>query len=98
MERTNFQMLRDLKDFKPREKGILDGDEVAKIEDALCLNERLNVLDLRNLRDFVVAYYGRIADRHDHNYDYDGQMEVMDLISGITSVIDKRIFALGGEV
>lgn len=95
---TNFQMLRTLKDFIPKNKGILDGDEVEKIESALCIKERDNILDLRNLRDFVVCFYGRKADEYEHNYDIDGEMTIRDIISGITAVIDSRIFALGGEV
>lgn len=100
VETTNFQMLRQLEKsgFSPKESGVLYAGEVKQIEDALAVNERSSIIDLRNLRDFVVMFYGRKADEADHNYNHEEKMKAMDKLSGVTSVIDRRIFYLGGEV
>lgn len=84
---TNFTMLKSLiKDFKPKSKGFLSQEEVMKIESELHLQE-MDILALRNLRDFTVLYLSS-KDKEDSS----------DLISGITAVIDHVIFAKGGEV
>ena len=51
-----------------------------------CLDE-MDILQLRNLRDFTVLHLGRSEKRED-----------WDRMSAITHVIDSRIFDLGGEV
>ena len=76
-----FPMLRKLKkDFRPKEKGVLSGDEVTKIKELLHIEE-LTIVDLQNLRDMTVLF-----------------LEDMDIISGVTTVIDTQIWNLGGEV
>lgn len=85
--RTNHLMLKDLKkEFHPQQRGIITMDEYWLIKETLCLEE-MDVLALRNLRDFVVASMG-----HSDN------LEDWDRISAITHVIDEHIFDLGGEV
>lgn len=88
--KTNFQLIKDLDAFTPRERGILDSSEVAFIKTTLCLDE-MDELGLRNLRDMVVMVYDRKMD--------DGNAIVlMDKLSGITAVIDSVLFAKGCEV
>lgn len=85
--RTNFSMLKDLLDkYTPEERGIISQYEYQTIESSLCLNE-MDILQLRNLRDFIVAYMGR----SDSLVDWDR-------MSAITYVIDGHIVILGGEV
>ena len=85
--RTNFLMLKDLLDkYTPDEKGMISQYEYQTIESSLCLNE-MDILQLRNLRDFTVAYMGR----SDSLVDWDR-------MSAITYVIDSCIVKLGGEV
>lgn len=85
--RTNFLMLKDLLDkYTPDEKGMISQYEYQTIESSLCLNE-MDILQLRNLRDFTVAYMGR----SDSLVDWDR-------MSAITYVIDSRIVTLGGDV
>ena len=85
--KTNFQMLRELLEvYKPEERGFLNKYENELITQTLCLNE-MDILQLRNLRDFTVLHLGRSEKRED-----------WDRMSAITHVIDSRIFDLGGEV
>ena len=84
---TNSQMLRKLlKMYHPEERGILSREENNLIKQTLHIEE-MDILQLRNLRDFTVVYLGRSKD-----------MEDWDRMSAITYVIDTRIFNLGGEV
>ena len=90
--RTNFQMVKDL-DIKltPLHRGILTGTEVEMIKEELCL-EKMDILQLRNLRDFTVLYFS--AKRSDSD-DVKQLMYNADKLSGITSVIDTQLIALG---
>lgn len=85
--KTNFAMLRELlEQYKPIERSVVNRDEVRLIEDTLCLKE-MDILQLRNLRDFTVAHLGRSDD-----------LINWDRMSAITYVIDCCIVDLGGEV
>ncbi len=94
--KTNFQMLKEFdKEFNPERRGCLSGEEVNKIVEALQIKER-TILDLRNLRDFVVMYYRNTEEdwkKDPAKCDYRG-----DKRSGIVAVIDQGIFNMGGEV
>lgn len=84
---TNFQMLRELLEkYHPEQYGIMSWSEHQLIHDTLHVGE-MDILQLRNLRDFVVLYLERGTDRED-----------WDRMSAITHVIDSRISYLGGEV
>lgn len=84
---TNFLMLKELLDkYHPEQRGIVTGSEVKIIKETLHLKE-MNILALRNLRDFVVLFLGKSK-----------KMEDWDRMSAITSCIDSQIWNLGGEV
>lgn len=84
---TNFQMLKDLLEkYHPETRGIVSLYEMDMIEKTLHLDE-MNVLQLRNLRDFVVLHLGR-----------SDEMEDWDRMSAIATVIDMKISELGGEI
>lgn len=86
---TNYQMLRKLDaTYKPKEFGIATADEVKLVEEILHIKE-MDILQLRNLRDFTVMFYGS-RDSYDR--------EKMDKMSAITYIIDSQIVKLGGEV
>lgn len=94
--KTNFQMLRELineKKFKPESQGFLSGDEVKLIEETLCINE-MDILTLRNLRDFTVMWLCNLDDSNEK----DDTRDFHDIMSGITAVIDSKILERGGEV
>jgi hypothetical protein len=85
--KTNFQMLRELLEkYHPAERGMLTGNEYQLVIDTLHLTE-MDVLQLRNLRDFTVAHMGRSND-----------MEDWDRMSAITYCIDSALVSLGAEV
>lgn len=85
--KTNFQMLRELlKVYHPVERGMLSGNEYKLVVDMLHLTE-MDILQLRNLRDFTVSHMGKSE-----------KMEDWDRMSAITYCIDSHIVKLGGEV
>ena len=85
--KTNFQMLRELLEkYHPVKRGMLSSEEYKLVVDTLHLTE-MDILQLRNLRDFTVAHMGRSE-----------KMEDWDRMSAITHCIDCRIYELGGEV
>ena len=80
-------MLRGLlEQYHPAQRGVLSGEEYKLVTDTLCLAQ-MDVLQLRNLRDFTVAHMGRSEDMKD-----------WDRMSAITYCIDSTIISLGGEV
>lgn len=84
---TNFQMLSELlNEYHPKSRGMLSGDEYKLVVDTLHLTE-MDILQLRNLRDFTVAHMSKSED-----------MEDWDRMSAITYCIDSAIISLGGEV
>lgn len=85
--KTNFQMLRELlKVYHPKTRGWLSEDEYMLVVDTLHLTE-MDILQLRNLRDFTVAHMCRSE-----------KVEDWDRMSAIVHCIDMRIVELGGEV
>lgn len=92
---TNFQMLRELlEQYHPQERGFILDDEMELIENILHLKE-MNVLALRNLRDFTVLFLSREAKENETT---ENIIENLDKMSAITFVIDMKITQKGGEV
>lgn len=88
--RTNHLMLRDLLEtYHPARRGLVNSDEMYLITSTLYLSE-MNLLQLRNLRDFTVLFLTRKGTETSN--------EDWDRMSAITSVIDNYIVKLGGEV
>lgn len=84
--KTNFQMLRELLEkYHPKERGMLVDGEYKLVADTLHLNE-MDILQLRNLRDFTVSHMGRSE-----------KLEDWDRMSAITYVIDSHIIELGAK-
>ena len=88
-----FQMLMELRDFYPENRGYISHEEMSIIRDTLNIRDR-DVLSLRNLRNFVVLFYSR--DREGNSLDV--TMRESDKMSAICGVIDSALFALGAEV
>ena len=92
--KTNYHMCRELDkelNFKPKHFGFLDGDEVYLIVKHFQIKKRSDI-ELQNLRDFVVMYYS--SKTKEERY----ERELMDLMSGITGVIDNEKWNRGMEV
>jgi hypothetical protein len=80
-------MLKELLEkYHPTQRGMMNYKEKLLIQEALHICE-MDVLALRNLRDFTVLYLGRSE-----------KMEDWDRMSAIVTVIDVKIVELGGEV
>ena len=85
--KTNFQMLKELLEaYHPQERGIATAYEVKLIKEKLHIEE-MDVLQLHNLRDFIVLFLS--------NKD---TMEAWDQMSAISSVIDRDIRSKSGLV
>ena len=88
--KTNHLMLKELLDqYHPEKKGFISSNEVDLITNTLCL-EDMNVLQLRNIRDFTVLYLTKKG--------ADTSWEDWDRMSAITCVIDNKICDCVGEV
>jgi hypothetical protein len=90
--KTNFQMIRELDaKYTPKEGGVVFTDEMKLIADALCLKD-MDLLQLSNLRDFVVLYMSHKETAGHYESRVNG-----DKMSAITHVIDTYKVKLGGE-
>lgn len=95
---TNFQDVKKLLEvYHPEVRGFVSAKEEALIIRTLHLDQR-DILDLRNLRDFVVLFLskGDIPDGHGCSTQ-EQEMENMDKMSAITCIIDHKIWSLGGK-
>lgn len=91
LNKTNYEMLMELeKEYSPKQRGIISMDEIYKVNEVLSL-DKMNVIELRNMRDITVMWYGMKFDETD-------KMEYMDKMSAVTAVIDNKILNKGGEV
>ena len=95
--KTNFQMIKELNDFTPANRGILTGEEVKYIKSTLHLDE-MDELALRNMRDFAVMFYSKRIDRFEDEQNYEEMFKLMDKMSGVTGVIDSKLWSIGAEV
>lgn len=85
--KTNYLMLKELLGkYHPEQRGIMSRAENTLINETLHIDE-MDILQLRNLRDFTVEYISRSEKMYD-----------WDRMSAITYCIDSRIIELGGEV
>ena len=85
--KTNFQMIKELLEvYKQERRGFVNKQERELIVKTLCIEE-MDVLQLRNLRDFAVAHLG-----------ISGKKEDLYCMSAIATVIDTKIMDIGGEV
>lgn len=87
LDTTNHMMLMELLGvYHPETRGILSEYEMYLVKEKLQLDKR-TIIELRNLRDFVVARLGRSE-----------KMEDWDRMSAITHCIDMELIKKGAEV
>ena len=87
LDKTNHIMLNDLlTEYHPEERGLVSADEFGLISKTLQLANR-TVIELRNLRDFVVARLGRSENLTD-----------WDKMSAIVHCIDMELFEKGADI
>lgn len=88
---TNFYSLKELLTlYIPEKRGFVTAAEEKLIKTQLEIDRR-DIMDLRNLRDFVVLY---LSSRHNKTE----ELIDLDRMSAITAIIDYQIVKLGGEV
>lgn len=89
-------MLKNLNNiFFPQERGFLNQFEMELVENTLHLKE-MDILELRNLRDFTVMFYGNLMDKVEKiNDNIDEYFKLQDKMSGIVAVIDNEIWMNG---
>ena len=93
--KSNYQMLVSFKDWTPNKIGWVNNDEVDTINEHFKIKERSSV-ELQNLRDFVVMYYGIKMD--DDKLTARERFAQSDIMSAITGVIDIEKNRRGMEV
>lgn len=92
---TNFQMLRELLEiYHPKQRGFISKEEFKIVKETLHIAE-MDIIALRNLRDFTVIFLTQEAKENETT---ENIMENWDRMSAITYVIDTEIFEKGGEV
>lgn len=91
--KSNYQMLVEIKDWKPQEHMIISEDEANFIISHFKIKERSDI-ELQNLRDFVVLYYSTQVKKTDSAV----RMDEMDKMSAITYIIDDEKYHRGMEV
>lgn len=89
---TNFHMIRDLGDWKPKEHSFISNDEAEYLRKHFHIKEFSNV-ELQNFRDFTVMYFGRKAEKKEP-----GWHDEWDLMSAITYIVDIEKVDRGMEV
>jgi hypothetical protein len=98
MKETNYEIVKEAKRIwelneKNIEFGILTPSLVNKLKDICSLSDKSD-LELQNLRDFAVMYYGIITSKARE----EGDMKKFDLIkdcsSALTFVIDYEIHSV----
>ena len=96
-ERTNFQIMKELKDWYPVNMGFISEEEMNFLSEELELKRR-SIIELRNLRDFVVCFFVNIGHKQEKEMDWDAYIKDQDKMSAICGVIDKELWRLGEEV
>jgi hypothetical protein len=86
-------MLRELLEkYHPQERHIISAEETKLVKETLHISE-MDILALRNLRDFTVMFLTQETTKATENI-----IKNWDRMSAITYVIDTEILEKGGEV
>lgn len=93
--KTNYHMLLDF-DYKAEHSGFCTSEEMDMISNHFKLKERSDV-ELQNLRDFAVLFFGARMDE-ERGKGTRKYMDMADMMSAITGVIDFEKVARGMEV
>jgi hypothetical protein len=85
--RTNFENIKALEEnYIPKRRGVVSASEILMIKYWLQIRE-MSVLELRNLRDFVVMFYSI----QENIEDTEKMIDRIDKMSAITHVIDSEL-------
>lgn len=95
--KTNYEMLNELKDWSANTRGFVTKDEMDHMSEVFELKNR-DILNLRNLRDFVVMFFALEGYREQENMDWDEHIKNQDKMSAICVTIDSELIIRGEEV
>lgn len=95
--KTNFQMIMDIRDYRPETRGFTSISEIRMLMNHFGL-DKMSLLELQNLRDMVVLMFREWMQDDRSKGEIDEMMSKSDAMQSITSVIDHFKMRAGGEV
>ena len=95
--RTNFQMIMDIRDYRPETRGFTSISEIKMLMNHFSL-DKMSLLELQNLRDMVVLMFREWMQDERSKGDIDEMMKKSDAMQSIAAVIDNFKMQKGGEV
>lgn len=95
--RTNFQMIMDVREYRPETRGFTSISEIKMLMNHFGL-DKMSLLELQNLRDMVVLMFREWMQDDRSKGDVDEMMKKSDAMQSITAVIDNFKMRVGGEV
>ena len=97
MDKSNFQMCKEIMDYELKEYGRINQKEVEDIKNIFKIINRTNI-ELQNLRDFVVMYFSKNVSKYDIVKEKEKVRTMMDKMSAICAVIDEEKWNRGMPV
>ena len=94
--RTNFQMIMDVREYRPETRGFTSISEIKMLMNHFGL-DKMSLLELQNLRDMVVLMFREWMQDDRSKGDVDEMMKKSDAMQSITAVIDNFQMQKGGE-
>ena len=95
--KTNFQMIMDIRDYRPETRGFTSISEIKMLMNHFGL-DKMSLLELQNLRDMVVLLFREWMQDDRSKGEIDEMMSKSDAMQIITGVIDHFKMRAGGEV
>lgn len=95
--KTNFQMIMDIREYRPKNRGCTSIKEIHKLMNHFGL-DKMSLLELQNLRDMVVLMFREWMQDDRSKGEIDEMMSKTDAMQSITAVIDHFKMKVGGEV
>lgn len=95
--KTNFQMIMDIREYRPETRGCTSIKEIHNLMNHFGL-DKMSLLELQNLRDMVVLMFREWMQDDRSKGEIDEMMSKSDAMQGITCVIDHFKMKVGGEV
>lgn len=93
MVKTNLQLIKGLRYFKPQTQGSLTQSEIATITNTLELR-RMNEVELQNMRDFLVALFSDQISLSQVKQEPTRAEQYKELLNSLLFVVDLHIRAL----
>lgn len=94
--RTNFQMIMDIRDYRPETRGFTSISEIRMLMNHFGL-DKMSLLELQNLRDMVVLMFTQWMQDDRSKGEIDEMMSKSDAMQSITAVIDNFKIKAGGS-